>query len=107
MLFEMSQSTVQQIRDGINKRSDLLWPLGDIKIEVVSNPTFNAFAHHDQGQEGIAVFFGLFYLLFDLSSMLWSHSAFLARTHPTKNNQRDLRNYLKTPKLPYHCCQLT
>ena len=89
-LSEMALSISQQIKDTINKRSDILWPLGDIKNELVSNSTFNAFAHHDQGQEGIAVYSGLFYLLFDLSSALWSHSSFLKRTHPTKNNAEDI-----------------
>jgi hypothetical protein len=92
---DVSRSTVEQMRDSINKRSDILWPLGDIRTELVSNPTFNAFAHHDQGDEGIAVFSGLFLLLFDLSCMLWSHSAFLKQTHPTENNHKDLSVFIE------------
>lgn len=89
-LSSISKSILGEIKDGINNKSDILWPLGDIRHEIVSNQNFNAFAHQENGQEGIAVFSGLFYLLFDLSSTLWSHSAFLTRTHPTNNNAKEI-----------------
>lgn len=94
-LSEMSFSAINQIKDSINKNSNILWPLGDLKTAIVSNPTFNAFAHHDEGEEGIAVYCGLFYLLLDLSCMLWSHSSFLKRTHPIKTNEKDLSIFIE------------
>ena len=78
------KAITQQIVDGINKRPDFLWPVGNIAIEIVLNAGFNAFAHHDQGEEGIAIYAGLLGLLFELSGTPWSHSDFLKRTHPTK-----------------------
>lgn len=97
-LTEMSFSTLNQIKDSINKDSNILWPLGDLKNAIVSNPTFNAFAHHDDGEEGIAVYCGLFYLLIDLSCMLWSHSSFLKRTHPTNIKEKNLSIFVERIK---------
>src|SRR4051794_1771134 len=42
-LSEFAISTAETIRDGINQQRDILWPLGDIKVEFVSNSAFNAF----------------------------------------------------------------
>jgi len=81
-LSEMALSAATRTRDSINQRSNILFPLGNVEVALVDNAAFNAFAHHDDGQEGIAVFAGLFYMLCDLSFAMWSHPTFLRTTHP-------------------------
>ncbi len=70
-LARLALNTCTEIRDNINN-SDILYPLGDVRIEIINNDNFNAFAHDDGGYEGLAIYSGLFVRLCELSVSLWS-----------------------------------
>lgn len=92
-LCKMALSAARAMKDAINKRSDILWPLGDVRIELVANFGFNAFTHYDDKEEGIAIYAGLYFLLLDLSAILWANPAFLRRTHPTQLKRHEIDFY--------------
>jgi len=75
-LADFARDCCIQTRNKINA-SKILWPLGDARVEMVNNAGFNAFAHHDNGFEGIAIYSGLFKHLCELSIDLWSGEGLL------------------------------
>ena len=78
-LAEQTMSLCVQSRDRINS-SDILYPLGDLEIALVNNDQLNAFAHYNDGREGIAIYSGLFRKIASRSSQLWSEKGLLGES---------------------------
>jgi hypothetical protein len=84
-----------KIRDAHNS-SSILYPLGKASFELVRNREVNAFAHYDNGVEGIAIYSGLFQGLVIRSGDLWSERGLLAHPRIGLRAHSDISHLLDT-----------
>ena len=75
-IADQTLSLCVQTRDKVNS-SDILYPLGDLQIALVDNDQLNAFAHYNDGKEGIAIYSGLLRKIALRSSDLWTDKGLL------------------------------